>query len=116
MDAVARTGDMTREPYIQQALAESRTTKRAAVATLTPTPSTARVATSIVHSTSHLPNKLIGKAIDEWGSGYQIRDASEDPRHQADGGGRLRQGVRGAEFVTAGDGILLALGDCKHLP
>ena len=28
MGAVARIGDMTREPYIQQALAGSRTTKR----------------------------------------------------------------------------------------
>jgi integrase len=69
MDAVARIGDMTREPYIQQAVAESRTGKRASAAansSLVPPPAAAPVARQVVPTTSHLPNKAIGKAIDEW--------------------------------------------------
>jgi integrase len=66
MDAVARIGDMTREPFIQQAIAESRATKRAAAASPTPAPPTSPVARQVVPTTSHLPDKPIGKAIDEW--------------------------------------------------
>jgi integrase len=68
MDAVARIGDMTREPYIQQVMAEStssRTSKRAA-ATPVAVPPPAPVARQVVPTTSHLPIKPIGKAIDEW--------------------------------------------------
>jgi hypothetical protein len=62
MDAVARIGDMTREPYIQQAVAESRKTTRAAAATPVAAPPLAPVARQVVPTTSHLPNKAIGKA------------------------------------------------------
>jgi integrase len=69
MDAVARIGDLTREPYIQQAAAESRTAKRVASTPSSPpsaAPPPAPVARSVVPAMSHLPNKAIGKAIDEW--------------------------------------------------
>jgi integrase len=66
MDAVLRIGDMTREPFIQQAVAESRKTTRAAAASPIATPPTAPVARQVIPETSHLPNKAIGKAVDEW--------------------------------------------------
>jgi hypothetical protein len=66
MDAVTRIGDMSREPYIQEAVSESRTTKRGAATPPASASPPAPVAKQVVPATSHLPNKPIGKAVDEW--------------------------------------------------
>ena len=83
MDAVTRIGDMTRESFIQQAVAESRKTTRAAAASPTPAPPTAPVARQVIPKRRICRTRLLARPST---SGKRKSNPARARRHSSSSG------------------------------